>query len=628
MAGRIGGGTGGTAGAKTLTFGGAGNIVISDVLTNGGAASLAVTKTGVGTLTLSAYNTYTGLTTIDNGTLRVSGSLAGGAVVQPGAPLAGNGAVNGAVTVHGGGNLAAGDLAGVGYLTLGSLTLGATGGDTQTIGLTLNGGSVTTVSVMGALANKGTTTLNVSSSGYVAAGTYPLLTYSGPTISSGFVLGSKPPGSTLQYSATSIDLVVPDSLKGTGATSGAWDITTTNWQWISTATAANYASGTAVVFDDTLAGNPDITLNTTLTPNGVTLASDVTAYSLSGTGSMAGTNGLTKTGAGLLLLGNANLYSGGTTLLGTGMLALTNGSALGTGTLNLKSARADNLPTVLLSGGITVTNPAVMDSTTGREGFYSTNGNNTLAGPITLTGSNINHLLFQNDGNPGTLFTVSNSISGSTFAGAISLRGAPDALGLVAGQVTINSSFQINGSTTTISGGTLNIGAGGTVGSLSNTPSPIINNGTLSFNRSDAFVVTHEITGAGNVTVRGAVIARPLNSGALGAGTITVGGAQFDPSHVELTGGITLNNPLAFFSRNYPASFPPHYLNVSGTIAGTATGALGVGYKLWASTNTALGPSTGTWTLLSNGSITVSPFTILDATATNFPQRFYLLSTP
>jgi fibronectin-binding autotransporter adhesin len=90
------------------------------------AGSVALLKTGSGTAVLSGSNTYTGQTTVSEGTLTVNGSLANGAaatdvVVQSGASLSGSGTISGALGVSSGGTLAPG--AGVGILTTGSVGL-------------------------------------------------------------------------------------------------------------------------------------------------------------------------------------------------------------------------------------------------------------------------------------------------------------------------------------------------------------------------------------------------------------------------------------------------------------------------------------------------------------------------
>ena len=79
-----------------------------------------------------------------------------------------------------------------------------------------------------------------------------------------------------------------------------------------------------------------------------------------------------------------------------------------------------------------------------------------------------------------------------------------------------------------------------------------------------------------------------------------------------------------------PPGFQPGALSVgaAGIVSLTATGAIGSSYKLWASTNAALRPVTNTWTLISNGTVTTTPFTIQDPAAPNFPRRFYIFSAP
>ena len=103
------------------------NTVTNNVTVNGAISSsgaIGITKTGSGTLLLTATNTYSGPTTIDQGKLDVNGWLTNSAVtVQSGGILSGTGSLT-SVTVNSGGTLAPGDPLGVLHLN-GGLVLSA-----------------------------------------------------------------------------------------------------------------------------------------------------------------------------------------------------------------------------------------------------------------------------------------------------------------------------------------------------------------------------------------------------------------------------------------------------------------------------------------------------------------------
>jgi autotransporter-associated beta strand protein len=93
----------GTLAATNYSLTGSGTVAAN--LADGFAGASALTKSGVGTATLSGNNTYTGVTAINAGTLNVVGLLgSSNAVNVNGGILAGNGSV-GNVTVASGGTL-------------------------------------------------------------------------------------------------------------------------------------------------------------------------------------------------------------------------------------------------------------------------------------------------------------------------------------------------------------------------------------------------------------------------------------------------------------------------------------------------------------------------------------------
>lgn len=131
------------------------NAIFAGVIQNSPFGIGSLTKAGFGTQTLSGYNTYTGLTTIQEGILIVNGTISGSMVIDSLGILKGNGTILGDVSNNG--TISPGES--IGLLTIGSLTntgdydveVSSTDSDLIVVneGVTLNGGTVIVSSVDG-----------------------------------------------------------------------------------------------------------------------------------------------------------------------------------------------------------------------------------------------------------------------------------------------------------------------------------------------------------------------------------------------------------------------------------------------------------------------------------------------
>ena len=146
----------GTNAARTLTLTGSntGNNTFAANLANNGNGATSLVKNGVGTWALSGASTYNGATTVNAGTLIVSGSIASAATVN-GTFSLGSGGTAAAVTVNSGGLL-------TGSGTVGATTIGSGGSInpgnspgtlTFTGNLTLSSGSTSNFEIDGFTAN-------------------------------------------------------------------------------------------------------------------------------------------------------------------------------------------------------------------------------------------------------------------------------------------------------------------------------------------------------------------------------------------------------------------------------------------------------------------------------------------
>jgi autotransporter-associated beta strand protein len=312
---------------------------------------------------------------------------------------------------------------------------------------------------------------------------------------------------------------------------------------------------------------------------------------------ISGAGVVQQAGGGITILTADETYTGGTAI-SAGTLQLGNGGTAG----SIQGDVTDN-GVLAFNRSDTVTYAGVISGTGGANqtgtGTLILTGENTYTGATTVSAGT---LQIGDGGTAGSIAgalvdnaaAVFNRTDALTYGGAISGTGTLTQAGTGTLILTGNSTFA---GTTTISSGVLQIGSGGTSGSLSGA---MVDNAVLAFNRTDSSVYSGAISGTG--------VVRQIGSGTTvftgastytGGTTIAAGTLQIGNNGTtgSIAGNVADSGTLAF-ARSDAVTF-------AGVVSGT--GALvqrGTGTLTLTGANTYTGATTvSSGTLLVNGSI-------------------------
>jgi autotransporter-associated beta strand protein/T5SS/PEP-CTERM-associated repeat protein len=517
------------------------NITSNQAFTGTGT----ITKTGLGTLKLNGTSSYSGNHIVSAGKLYSNNQST----------------ANGNFTIANGAGLGVTSLDDFNQLTTGTVTFGTSGATTLDFDLGNFAGnpSAASLKVTSSLVLNGTVTINVADA-LPFVGDVPLVQYTSKSGSGSFTLGTLPAGvigTLVDNNAGSVYLHVTSVAlprwQGNVA-GGVWDINNTvNWVDLASDFLApiKYTENTPVLFNDDPndSDTKNVVLNVVVHPNSVTFNNNLYDYSLTGTGAIAGSTGLSKSGTASLTLGTINQYTGVTTLAGgitNVSSALTNGGVASP--LGMATSSAANLvlaggtlnytgPSATIDRGFTVSTPSNTEVSTlitaNNLTFTGQTANGTFgrltklgAGTLTLSNAGTNVLATGPGGAPGTVRVDQGTLvlsGGGTYTSTGELwvgSGLTNGANLVVSGATLNTNTWLsvgrgNGtaglvSTATFTGATVTTGNvslgfdGGVASHLASQALTLTNSsfttGTANLGESGGSTATVTLNGASSMT--------------------------------------------------------------------------------------------------------------------------------
>ena len=470
-------------GAATLTVGYNGNSGSFSGAIQNTAGTLSLTKVGAGIQSLSGTSSYSGSTTVSNGTLVIGSSLTGSGAVTvygPGVLNTTNSpTITGAVTLSGtNATLSLLDGA-IGSLALsGNLTLTSS----NILKFDIGTSSVDQITVSGTFVQSGTTRIYINQVNAPDANTYTLITAPSGINASQFVLGNSLSGYSLSLSSDGSHLFLTVALNAPASAywdnrvgtawnghSGAnynWDTDQSSGLNVATYPAASsdvfFAAGGASSFATTLGADFILKSLTFNVANNVTIAGANTLQ-LNGALTVNSGAGSNTISAGSLVLGvdqTITVADSGNTL--TISSPISGGHALavsGAGTVALSGSSTYTGNTTINAGTLALNNAT---NTLPDSGAVNVNGgtlsigtNNDTVGAVTLTSGNIT-------GMSGVLKGSSYNMQSGTISANLGGTAALTMTG--SGSVMLASNSTYSGGTT-ITSGTLQLGASNALGS-------------------------------------------------------------------------------------------------------------------------------------------------------------------